>query len=171
MRQRPWALDASYGVAVATSIAVGRSDAGTSCPPSWPVLTSAIASGSFGWHAALIGWVAGAVILTGLAPLPPRPAVRLCRAAPLRVVALGVSWVAEALPQRRNGAGARLRAGPARDRLPSGLNPLWWRSPHPPRSGVSRFGRRRRARDLRNARVLIIAGEAVRGSTCSLNCN
>ena len=80
MRQRPWALDASYGVAVATSIAV--------------LLTSAIASGSFGWHAALIGWVAGAVILTGLAPLPPRPAVRLCRAAPLRVVALGVSWVA-----------------------------------------------------------------------------
>ena len=78
-RQHRWAGDASYGGAVGTGCAV--------------LVTTAISSGSFGWPTALIGWVAGAVILTGLVRLPPRPAIRLRRAAPLRVVPLGLAWV------------------------------------------------------------------------------
>jgi hypothetical protein len=104
-RQRPWALHASYGGAVGTGCSV--------------LITTAIASGSFGWHAALIGWLAGAVILTGLVRLPPRPAIRLGRAAPLRVVPLGVAWAvalmvaAPAAPRHElaTSAGAQVLAG------------------------------------------------------------
>ena len=72
-----------------------------------------LASGSFGWPTALIGWVAGAVILTGLVRLPPRPAIRLRRAAPLRVVPLGLAWVVALIVARgasRSGRRRRARA-------------------------------------------------------------